>query len=87
MAIGKLGPGAWKTYAPSEFGGRHGVIQTEADGHSIGDVDNVAEAALVLRRAALQEVRGEPGSVELNEKGVAIAGYTEERAREELGPQ
>lgn len=87
MAVIKLGPGAWKSYEPSEFGGRDGVIQSEADGHEIGDYGNVGEAAMVLRRAGLQEARGVEGSVEMNPDGTSAGGYTEERAREELGPQ
>lgn len=87
MAVGKIGKGAWKAYGNTEFGGRHGVIQRESDGHTIGDLDNVAEADMVLRRAALQEARGVPDSIVLNEAMEAVSGYTEERARQELDPQ
>jgi hypothetical protein len=86
VAVAKTGPGAWKSYAPSEFGGRDGVIQSEADGHTVGDYGNVGEAALILRRAALQEVRGVEGSVVLNPDRTAAGGYTEEQAREDLSP-
>lgn len=87
MAVGKIGKGAWKTYAPTEFSGRSGVIQKEVDGHTIGDLDSVHEAALVLRRAGMQEQRGVPGSIVLNEAMEATSGYTEERARQELEEQ
>lgn len=87
MAVARIGPGAWKAYSPTEFGGRDGVIQAEADGHTIGDFDNVHEAALVLRRAGIQEARGGADSIVLNEAMEAVSGYDEERARLELGPQ
>jgi hypothetical protein len=86
VAVVRLGPGTWKSYAPSEFGGRDGVIQSEEDGHTIGDYGNVGEAAMVLRRAGLQEARGVEDSIELNPDGTSAGGYTEERARRELGP-